>query len=75
MSRILKVLDSIRTWRSVTCEACGGDFNCGATLKGCWCSEISLSDESRAELRARYTGCLCRACLEGFASAEKDQGD
>jgi hypothetical protein len=46
------------------CEACGGPFVCGAKLSGCWCSEIKLSDETRAELKARYRGCLCRACLE-----------
>jgi hypothetical protein len=46
------------------CEACGGSFTCGAKLSGCWCSEIKLSDETRAELRSRYSGCLCRECLE-----------
>lgn len=56
------------------CEACGGEFTCGATLAGCWCSEIKLSDEVRAELRERYARCLCRACLEQFAEREFKQG-
>ena len=46
------------------CEACGDPFTCGAKLTGCWCSEIKLSDETRAELKSRYRGCLCRECLE-----------
>ena len=40
------------------------DFQCGVSLAGCWCSEIDLSDEARAEMRARYRGCLCLQCLE-----------
>ena len=57
------------------CEACGGEFVCGASLAGCWCGEIKLSEETRAELRSRYQRCLCRACLEAHAAAEarKDQ--
>ena len=46
------------------CAACGESFTCGATLAGCWCAEIQLSDEVRAELRKNYQSCLCRACLE-----------
>jgi len=49
---------------NATCPACGRRFACGASLRGCWCSQIQLSDAARAELRHRYTGCLCRACLE-----------
>ncbi len=50
------------------CEACGEKFVCGATLAGCWCSEVKLSEEARAELKERYKGCLCRNCLERFAA-------
>jgi len=49
------------------CEACGSEFSCGASLKGCWCSEIKLTDETRTELKASYRGCLCRECLERLA--------
>ena len=52
------------------CESCGAEFVCGATLAGCWCCEIKLSEETRAELRARYQRCLCRACLERYAAGE-----
>jgi len=53
------------------CEACGSEFTCGATLAGCWCSEIKLSDAVRAELRGRYERCLCRKCLESVADEKK----
>ncbi|HEY6189084.1 MAG TPA: cysteine-rich CWC family protein [Pyrinomonadaceae bacterium] len=55
-----------------TCEACGDSFNCGATLEGCWCTEVALSEQARAQLRARYQQCLCRKCLEGFAEADRE---
>ena len=55
-----------------TCEACGETFVCGATLAGCWCTEIKLSEETRAHLRSRFERCLCRACLEKFAEGETE---
>jgi hypothetical protein len=53
------------------CEACGGPFTCGAKLSGCWCAGIQLSDETRAELKARYNNCLCRECLERLSGREQ----
>jgi hypothetical protein len=50
------------------CEACGNEFTCGATLAGCWCMEVELDDATRAKLREKYNGCLCRACLEASAA-------
>lgn len=51
-------------WREPsTCEACDDQFVCGATLLGCWCSEIKLSHEQRALLRERFEHCVCRNCL------------
>lgn len=52
---------------SISCEACGQPFTCGAQLSGCWCMEVTLSETVRAELRTRFQGCLCRACLEHLA--------
>jgi hypothetical protein len=57
------------------CEACGRAFTCGATLAGCWCQEIKLSEEARAGLRARYERCLCRVCLENYAEGETSDGE
>ena len=51
------------------CGACSESFECGARAGSCWCSEISLSEPLRAELRERFKGCLCRACLEKFSEA------
>ena len=52
---------------NTTCAACGERFACGMSLRGCWCAEVKLTDAIRAELKRRYTGCLCRACLEQAA--------
>lgn len=62
--RKLTVLMSSGLSRDLVCESCGNNFSCGASLSGCWCSEIKLSDEGRAELKRRYRDCLCRECLE-----------
>ena len=51
-----------------TCEGCGGEFTCGATLTGCWCMDVKLTADARANLRARYKACVCRACLEREAA-------
>jgi hypothetical protein len=52
------------------CESCGEPFVCGASLAACWCSEIELSEATRAELRQRFRRCLCRACLEKYAARD-----
>lgn len=55
--------------KAQVCEACGETFACEISVSiGCWCREINLSDETRQELRAKYTGCLCRACLKKAAA-------
>jgi Cysteine-rich CWC len=73
--RELIVLDSSRPVRGESaCESCGEEFACGASLAGCWCSEVKLDDAARAELRARFRRCLCRACLEGYAARGAEEG-
>ena len=64
---------SLRWKEPSTCEACGSEFTCGATITGCWCTEVKLSAETRADLRARYRGCLCRACLERAADSQRKE--
>ncbi len=69
MNKVLNVLNAVVTGkleRRLRCEACGNEFMCGASLRGCWCSEVKLSDEQRARLRSLYSDCLCRDCLEKF---------
>jgi hypothetical protein len=58
---------------ATTCEACGKDFTCGASLAGCWCTELKLSDEARADLRNQYSRCLCRECLEAISTKPVDK--
>lgn len=59
-------------WRApMACESCGNAFVCGVSLAGCWCSEIKVSAEVRAEMRSRFKRCLCRPCLERFASQSR----
>jgi hypothetical protein len=63
-------------WREPSlCEACGDQFICGATIRGCWCTEIKLGETTRAQLRERYKQCLCRACLERFAKSDGARDD
>ena len=52
--------------RPGTCESCGQPFACELSLAGCWCSKVALTDAARAELRAKYSNCLCRRCLNQY---------
>lgn len=54
--------------RSRTCESCGSEFQCEIGLKGCWCSGISLSDETRKQLSESYKDCLCPTCLKSIGN-------
>jgi len=49
-----------------TCAACGQPFHCGASLRGCWCTGVTLTAAQRATLRTTHDAkrCLCRSCLE-----------
>ena len=69
---LLKIGDKLAQvlTRDRVCEGCGKEFLCGASLRGCWCSEIELTDEARASLKAGYRDCLCRDCLEKAAAGE-----
>jgi len=50
------------------CPRCGGAFHCGAADPGpCACTTIDLDAALLTELRTRYTGCLCLACLRDLA--------
>ena len=49
---------------SERCPRCGGGFHCGINdAEPCACSTLQLGAAVLAELRSRYTGCLCLACL------------
>ena len=55
--------------RPGTCESCGQPFACELSLAGCWCSKVALTDAARAEMRTKYKGCLCLACLKQYSEA------
>jgi hypothetical protein len=69
LSRLTNALSHALT-RERRCEACGNEFSCGASLRGCWCREIEVPEAARKELQSLYRDCLCRACLE---KASRDQ--
>jgi hypothetical protein len=60
---------------SEKCEACGKQFHCNASVWGCWCAEIKLSDAARARLKEKYRGCLCRECLEKADVGAAESGE
>ncbi|HZT55126.1 MAG TPA: cysteine-rich CWC family protein [Burkholderiaceae bacterium] len=46
------------------CPRCGEMFDCGANdAAPCPCTTLALDAKTLADLRARYTGCLCLRCL------------
>jgi hypothetical protein len=64
---------------NAACARCGGAFHCGANdLTPCACTGLKLSAERLADLRQRYSGCLCLTCLralaEGAAPLPRDNG-
>ena len=53
------------------CPRCGASFGCGANAPGpCACAGPPLSAALRADLSARYIGCLCVPCLRQLQAAE-----
>jgi hypothetical protein len=63
-------------YQATTCPRCGAAFACGAEAARetpCSCAAIALSPQRRAELRVRYAGCLCAACLAMLAREPASQ--
>ena len=57
--------------RAATCPRCGGPFACGVgadRAAPCFCVGHVLSAERLAELRAKWSDCLCAACLARLAA-------
>lgn len=51
------------------CPRCGGAFHCGANdAAPCACTTLQLDDATLADLRQRYSGCLCLGCLRELAA-------
>jgi hypothetical protein len=57
---------------NTACPRCGEAFRCGvADVAPCACTTLALDAALRAELRARYVGCLCLRCLHELAGARQ----
>jgi hypothetical protein len=51
------------------CPRCGNGFRCGVDDAGpCACTTPQLDAVTLADLRTRYAGCLCLACLREIAT-------
>ncbi len=51
------------------CARCASAFHCGMADAGaCACTGITLDAATLADLRQRYSGCLCLRCLQAFAT-------
>jgi Cysteine-rich CWC len=53
-----------------TCPVCGAPFGCMAAQGSCWCAGVKLTDKATADLRARFSDCLCPRCLALAAERE-----
>lgn len=56
--------------KPMICESCGDEFGCGAELKSCWCMDLKLTDETRADIKTRFETCLCKKCLEKVSTEQ-----
>jgi hypothetical protein len=53
------------------CPRCGGAFHCGMNASvPCACTGIVLDAATLAQLRQRYSGCLCLGCLRSLAAGQ-----
>lgn len=48
---------------NAACPRCQQPFYCGASDARCDCFDLKLDEAMRQQLAARYSGCLCLACL------------
>jgi hypothetical protein len=45
------------------CPRCGKTFTCTGNLY-CWCMEVSIPNNVKDYIAAKYDGCLCKVCIE-----------
>ena len=57
-----------------TCPRCGGAFHCGVNdAEPCACCTLKLDAALLTDLRSRYQGCLCLACLRALTPVPLQQ--
>ena len=57
--------------RATTCPRCNGPFACGVgadRATPCFCVNYALGADRLAELRAKWSDCLCAGCLAALAA-------
>jgi len=57
--------------RAAACPRCGAAFACGVDADRatpCFCVGVALGPDRLAELRAKWSDCLCRDCLVALAA-------
>jgi hypothetical protein len=57
--------------RAATCPRCGAPFACGVgadRATPCFCAGHALGGQRLSELRAKWSDCLCAACLATLAA-------
>ena len=57
--------------REKRCTGCAEFFTCGG-LWFCWCRQVKLDAVALQQVRQEHDDCLCRACLERYASRTDD---
>ena len=58
-------------YRATSCPRCGGAFACGVgadRATPCFCVSSRLGAERLAELRGKWSDCLCAGCLAALAN-------
>ena len=56
------------------CPRCSGGFRCGVNdAEPCACTALQFDEATLADLRARYAGCLCLACLREISATQKQR--
>ena len=56
--------------RATSCPRCGAPFACGVgadRATPCFCVSYPLGAQRLAELRAKWSDCLCAGCLASLA--------
>ncbi|HEY0029735.1 MAG TPA: cysteine-rich CWC family protein [Bacteroidia bacterium] len=64
------------------CSKCKAPFECSVLRSssekdckeepGCWCDELYINLETLAMLKKEFDNCLCKSCLEAYATAERE---
>jgi len=64
-------MESNNAQRQLVCESCGASFGCCAErIASCWCANVNIPDAVRADLKAKFSECICPECLAKYTQQE-----